>query len=360
MNRNYLLVLLLTLPAASHAVPPPAFSGPPTAFAGFDTSTEKAYFRLNLAKGGEFTGVLDFTGGTHNTIRGTLDVSGSFSGIAKPSLTPFTLSLTGSTVSTYVLTGSAAGVGLEGFPLAYAKGQPVTEAGRYTSATVVSGTGNIPRGYGYGTLIVSKAGTGLFSGKLPDGTPFTTSSRMVIDGTTFHLYVLDDRNLNNKKGFLVGYTVFESPNSFTGAYLWQKPATKSPYYPDGFEVSVETGGALYPKSNVPFSSGSGTMIFLAGNLATTGSASLTISSTGVVKVDGTFPTNVKLSINRNTGAFGGTFDFPSMVGGTTVNSPVKYRGAVFQSGSASVGYGYFLSPVTNGTGASGSVQIIQN
>jgi acetamidase/formamidase len=102
------------------------------------------------------------------------------------------------------------------------------------------------------------------------------------------------------------------------------------------------------------------MFFLAGNLATTGSESFTISSTGVVKVDGTFPTNVKLSINRNTGFFGGTFDFPRMVGGTTVNSPIKYRGAVFQSGSNSLGYGYFLSPLTDGTGASGSVQLTPN
>jgi len=351
MNRNYLLALLLILPAASQAVPPAAFSGPPTAFSGIDLSAQKAYFHLNLAKGGKFTGVLDFTGGTHNTIRGTLDVSGSCSGIAKPSLTPFTLSLTGSTVSTYLLTGTAAGVGFEGFPLAYAKGQTVTEVGRYTTAAEVTGTGNIPHGFGYGTVTVSKAGIGMFSGKLPDGTPFTTSSRMVADGTATHLFVLDDRNLNNKKGFLVGYAVFELAGGFIDAFVWQKPATKSPYYPAGFNTTINGAGYLYSKSVAPFGSGSGTMLFTAGNLASTGTATFTISSTSMVSVNPPNPLNVKLSINRNTGSIAGTFDVAS--------KPVKYKGLLLQTGSTTTfGYGYFLSPLVDGTGASGAVEIV--
>jgi len=359
MIYKYLLALFLLafliVPAASHAVPPPAFSGPPTAFAGLDPGTAKAFVRLNLAKGGKFTGVLDFTGGTHNTIRGTLGVTGSFAGIANPSKTPFTLVLTGSTVSTYLLTGSAAGINFEGFPLAYMKGQTVTEAGRYTSVIEVTGTGDVPRGFGYATVNVSKTGAGSVSGKLPDGTGFTMSGKIVAAGTTTHLLVLDDRNLDNKKGYYAGLLEFAPSHEIIGDFQWLKPVTKSPYYPAGFSTTAIEEGFLYSKSVAPFTGGSGTMLFTAGNLSSTGTATFAISSTGMVSVNSPNPLDVKLSFNRNTGSFGGTFIFPN----TSAGKPVKYKGQVLQDGTTSLAFGYFLSPLTNGTGASGGVQINQ-
>jgi hypothetical protein len=132
MNRNLfrsilLSLPLLVLPAAARAVPPPspAFSGPPADFVGFDASVGpgKAYLKLDLAKAGRFTGILNFVGMSHNVIHGTLDVSGSFSGIATPSQTPYTLLLVGSTSSTYELTGTTPGENIVGFPFAYMKGQ---------------------------------------------------------------------------------------------------------------------------------------------------------------------------------------------------------------------------------------------
>jgi len=68
------------------------------------------------------------------------------------------------------------------------------------------------------------------------------------------------------------------------------------------------------------------------------------------------PLNVKLSFNRNTGSFGGAFIFPN----TSAGKPVKYKGQVLQDGTTSLGFGYFLSPLTNRTGASGVVQIGAN
>ena len=361
MNRNILFaLLLLILPAASHATPPPAFSGPPASFAGFDLAVGKVYFRLKLAKAGRFTGVLDVTGASHNIIRGTLDVSGSFSGIANPSKTPYTLALTGSTVATYFITGSAAGVNFDGFPMAYMRGQTVTELGRYTSVIETSGTTDIPHGLGYSTINVGKTGNAIISGKLPEGTSFTTSSLIVADGTATHLLIVDDRNLNNTKGFLVGYMAFQTTPSKTvsGDLIWQKPATKSHYYPAGFKTSVLDEGFFYDKSVAPFTSGSGTVALFHGNLASTGTQSFTISSGGVIKMDTPNPSGVKLSINRNNGSFSGAFNY-SQLAGSTGNALVKYKGLLLQTGSTTTfGYGYFLSPLVDGTGASGAVEIV--
>ena len=212
--RNLLLALSLLLsPAAARA---DTFAGPPDTFYAIDVSGDRVYVRLNLMKAGRFTGTVDTVGGSHNVIKGTLDVSGSFSGTTIPSQTPYFVTITGSTPSTYLLTGSASGAIIEGFPLAHVKGQAVAQQGLYTSYLVATSTSPSPV-VGYATIRVTKTGATMLSGKLPDGTTFTAASNVVADGTSLTLAVIDDRTLYNKKGSLSGYLEF-SPTIIAGGF----------------------------------------------------------------------------------------------------------------------------------------------
>jgi len=235
LNIRLLALALLLFPAATRAVAD-TFAGPPDTFYAIDVSGYKVYVRLNLMKAGRFTGTMDTVGGSHNVIKGTLDVSGSFSGTTIPSQTPYFITITGSTPSTYLLTGSTSGASLEGFPLAHVKGQAVAQQGLYTSYLVASSTVSAPL-VGYATIRVTQAGATMLSGKLPDGTTFTAASNVVADGTSLYLAIFTDRTLYNKKGSLSGYLAF-APMSIAGEFLWEKPATKGPYYPAAFSAGV--------------------------------------------------------------------------------------------------------------------------
>jgi len=352
---NLLLGLaLLTLPAAARAVPSTAtFSGPPDAFFGGDISQGQAYIRLNLAKEGKFTGILNFTGGTHNVIKGTLQASGSFSGTTSVNNIPYTLQVTGSTPGTYSLSGSAAGSTFIAFPQIDVKGGTLPPPAKFNNLMEATGTGNIPGGFGYNTLHVGKMGTGMLSGKLPDGTTFTAAGKLVADGTNIYILFLDDRSLYNRKGEVSGYLAFDGTQS-EGEFVWIKPATKGPYYPAGFTTRLGTGGYVYSRS-VGDTFTSGTLAFNGGMLGTSGTEfTFTVSSKGVATVTPPNPSDFKLSINAATGAVKGAFNFPQMISGKTV--VVKYSGILLQDGTTPFISGYFLSPIISGSGTSGSFE----
>jgi len=354
MNRNLFHNLLftlslLTLPAVTQASPPPApaFSGLPATFIGsdFSPSNGSLYLKLSLAREEKFTGRFDIPGGSRNVIRGTLDVSGSVSGVTTPSQTPYWLKVTGSTPSTYVITGSTAGQGFVGLPLAYMKGHSLTQAGTYTAVLEVSGTGAAPTGFGFGTLHVSKTGATMFAGKLPDGTSFTASSNVVADGTSAYLLILNDQSIYNRKGLLTGFLAFQ-PMGLMGDFTWQKPVTKGPYYPAAFSVSASLTGFPYSKT-VSDVLTSGTMELIGGMLQSSGTlAGFTVSNKRFV-FNPPNSLNLKLSINAATAAVKGSFDFPG------TNSKVKLNGLVLQDGTIPVTLGYFRSPIISGSASTG-------
>jgi len=282
-----------------------------------------------------------------------LNVSGSFSGAASPSQTPYWIAVTGSTPSTYALTGSTAGLALTGFPLAHMKGQTLPDVGTYNAALEITGTGFVPQGFGYAKVHVGKTGASSISGKLPDGTSFTAAGALLADGTIAQLFVVDDRSLYNRKGGLSGYVAFEGPLS-TGRLSWQKPPITGPYYPAGFSAQVQEIGYPFSKSTGNLLT-TGTISFTGGMLANSGTnAGFTFSNKRYV-FNPPNPLNVKLAIDPVTGAMKGSFDFPQMVSGKTV--AVKYNGLLLEDGTTPVAaVGYFLSPVISGSGSSGSVE----
>jgi len=350
MNRalfnNRLLALalsLLLIPAAAHAA---TFAGPPDNFNALDIGTDKVFVRLNLMNAGKFIGSMDFAGGTHNTIKGTLDVSGSFSGTAIPSQTPYILVLTGSTHSTYLLTGSAAGKEFEGFPFAHIKGQTVTQQGIYTSYIVTTSTTPVPL-IGYATLRVGKTGATMLSGKLPDATSFTAGGNVLAYGTSTYLVIFNDRALYNKKGLFSGYIEFNAGNISGPSFLWQKPMTKGPYYPDPFTASAAITGFPYSKAMGDLFT-SGTTEFFGGMLTSSTAQAFTVANKRIVTVNSPNPLNMKLAINGATAAFRGSFNFPD-----STHTLVKYSGILLQEGTVPLSVGYFRSPIVSGSGSIG-------
>jgi hypothetical protein len=341
-NPRLLALALLLVPAAARAA---TFSGPPDTFYAMDLGTDKVFVRLNLKNAGDFTGTMDLPGNSHNVLKGTLDVSGSFSGVATPSQTPFFIHITGSTPSTYLLTGSAAGENLDGFPIAHVKGQTVAQQGLYTAYLAASGT-SIPVLIGNATMRVSKAGAVMVSGKLPDGTSFTAGSNLVADGTFFKFAMFNDRTLYNKKGRLTGFLEFITGGA-GGQFAWQKPATKGAYYPAPFSAVMSFSGFPFSKS-VGDAFTSGTIEFIGGMLTSSTSQGFTVADKRTVTVNSPNPLNVKLSINGSTAAVRGSFNFPD-----STQTLVKYSGILLQDGTTPIAIGSFRSPIVSGSGSFG-------
>jgi len=361
MNRNLLLRLaLFILPTAGFVITSSAatFSGPPAKFVGLNFANP-AYVTFDLAAAGKFTGVIEVPQRSRTVIRGTLDVTGSFSGTSDTGKAPFFVVVSGSTPSTYGLSGSAAGRAFEALPFAYSKGQTAVETGTYTSYIVASGTAaGIPKAIGYATLTVAKTGAARLRGKLPDGTSFTTASNILAEGTSSHYLILYDGNLYNKKGFMLDVISDILPADFEGSLTWMKMPDKSPYYPAGFTTPGENLGFRYSRMPAPFTSGSGVILLAGGGLATTGTGTFTVSSTGKITINPPNSSNIKVSINDATGASKGSFDYRHMVGGKTVDSKVRLGGLLIEtSTNSSVVIGNFLSPVTSGSGSAGVVEL---
>jgi hypothetical protein len=275
-----------------------------------------------------------------------LDVSGSFAGTAIPSQTPYTLVLTGSTHSTYVLSGSAGGKTFEGFPFAHVKGQTVTQQGVYTAYMVTTGTAVVPL-VGYATIRVGKTGATMISGKLADATSFTAGGNVLAYGTSTYLVMFNDRALYNKKGLLTGYLLFNGTSSISAQLLWQKPMTKGPYYPGAFSANEALTGYTYSKAAGDLFT-SGTIGFYSGILTSSTSQGFTVANKRMVTVNSPNPLNVKLSINGATGAVRGSFNFPD-----STQTLVKYSGILLQEGTSPFAVGYFRSPIVSGSASFG-------
>jgi hypothetical protein len=358
MNRHLLVILFLAAAARPITSSAATFSGPPAKFVGI-TAFAASYVTFDLAAGGKFTGVINLPQKPRFVMRGTLDVTGSFSGTTDTGKAPFYVLVGGSTPSTYIVTGSADGLPFEGFPLAYSKGQTATETGTYTSFMTATGTASgVPKGAGYATLTVAKSGAVRMRGKLPDGTSFTAASYVLAEGTSTHILILYDGNIYHKKGYFYDVMPDILPATFVGDFAWMKMPDNSPYYPAGFTAQGDNNGFRYNRMPSPFTSGSGDFIIAGGGLATTGTGTFTVSSSGKITINPPNSSNIKVSIDDATGAAKGSFDYPHIVGSRTVNSKVRFGGLLLETATdSSVVVGGFLSPVTSGSGSGGSVEM---
>jgi hypothetical protein len=326
----------------------PPFVGAAESFVGISPSGF-AGLTLSLQANGRFTGKLMAYPGSYS-ISGSLNSAGYFAGTYGKPPVAYSITVTGSTPGTYLLTGSSNGSELSAYPDAYAKGQTVAELGKYTALFTGTDTSPaIPQGTGYATVTVSKTGAGSVTGKLADGTSFSSSSVLVAGSNGNELFIFDP-NIYSKKGLLSGILQFGNPpdGAFTGTLLWQKAPHKGTYYAAGFQSVLSATGALYTydKTNpVPFTTG--TVTFSGGGLEGPVMQPFTVSDKGIVT---TGTTAVKLTIKGSTGAVSGSFK-PD---GST--KAISFSGLLIQQ-PAPIAGGYFLGPVVSGTGLSGNVTL---
>lgn len=362
-----LLTLILPFVSQAKPVPLPKFAGPPENFAGL-LSTGKVLLTLNLSKYGVFTGVLDFASGDHDALKGTVDSAGFFSGTTGAKKTPYSLRITGSTPATYLLTGSAEGQQIIAYPAAYSSTGTATEEGTYNvllSDSTVSDT--IPAGIGHATVTIGKTGSAKITGNLGDGTAFT-SGGYIVSGSSVHEFIVYKRGLyKSPTGLFSGVLDFNfvptpvglkplivpTVIEITGNLLWRKPSVGGDYYPDGFSTTAAAQGLLYSKTaGIPFTSG--TLSITGGILGSTGtSQAFTVTSTGV-DVSSPNPNDVKLTINKTTGAVSGSFKYEVPTSRTPKLETINFSGLLLQDGTDSEAAGYFQSPVVSGTGLFGS------
>ena len=372
INKLILLLVALTLPLISQAkpVPVPKFAGPPETFVGL-LSTDKVLLSVDLGRSGAFTGVLDFADGDHDSLKGTVNVSGFFSGTTGKIIhMPYTLQITGSTPNTYQLTGSAEGQKIIAYPAAYASTGTATEEGTYNvllSDSTLSDS--IPAGIGHATVTIGRNGSAKIAGNLGDGTAFT-SGGVIIAGASNHQFIVYDRGLYHSPfGLVSGVLSFNSVSSpvgltplivdtnvieLSGDLLWRKPPVSGDYYPHGFVTSITTQALPYAKAvGIPFTTG--TLALTGGILGATGTTqAFTVSSSGNVVVDLPNPNDVKLTINKTNGSISGSFKVEVPTTHLPKLETVSFSGLLLQNGTESVGAGYFESPVVSGTGLYGS------
>ena len=198
---------------------------------------------------------------------------------------------------------------------------------------------NVPQGYGYGTLAVTKKGIGALSGMLGDGTKITRRAR-VSKYATWPLY----DTLYGKQGASVGWVTFVATNSTVDATVdWFRPTNStSAYYPDGFTTNVTLVGEKYvvPGAGGTTAAGDRQVTLSGGNLASNIVHAITVDTKGNVTVSTPNDENLKMKLNPATGAFSGSFTHP------VLSKTITFNGLVLQTDGP--GAGYFLGSSESG------------
>ena len=119
-------------------------------------------------------------------------------------------------------------------------------AGRYNVAFPAERTNAdpaLPKGDGYGVLIVSESGLARLAGTLADGTNFSRGGWIAEDGN-FAFYT----PLYAGRGELSGRLNFgdTSESDLAGPLMWQRPRDPAAaWFPQGFATTIATIGARY-------------------------------------------------------------------------------------------------------------------
>lgn len=233
-----------------------------------------------------------------------------------------------------------------------------TVSTRYNLAAAVEaghlGNNAYPQGHGYGALTVTKAGVASIAGVLQDGTAFSCSKALWLDGTV-QVFVPLYLNLGVLDGTLLldaGAGFSPADNSLTGSLFWKRPASTKvgdKLFAAGFETRVDMMGAAYTPP------ATGYRVLALGNTATHASVVLDLTGGGLAAPLETFLTLstankvvtfapndhvYSLTFTPTTGAFTGKFSV------TGPARTVSCNGLILQDASTGLasGYGYFLLP----------------
>jgi hypothetical protein len=216
-------------------------------------------------------------------------------------------------------------------------------AGKYTLSLAGNISGqSLPGGYSYGTLTIDAAGSVKFTGKLAEGSTFSSSAALSKEGA-WPLY----SSLYSGGGSIFGWITVtnSSEGDLRGIVNWFKPVTTSKLYPAGFAVESELSGSKFtpPASGVnliPWTQGS--ISFEGGGLHPPFANTITTAARNKI-VNGS-SNSLTLTLNATLGTFTGSAKAP----GSATSIPLQ--GVWLQQWN--IGYGFFL-----GTNASGAISI---
>jgi hypothetical protein len=290
---------------------------------------------LTISKKGAYTGTLLINGGSH-PISGAFNLDGQATNrisrtTAQGGLLTVVLSLTDGPPPQ--VTGTVSNAAWVSTNLIADRATnnpgalPSTEYTMLIPPDTKTAPTNSPGGYGY-ALITNHVGTVKITGALADGTAFSQSVPVSLDG-----YVPVYANLYSSKGLLLGWINLDLTNNDGVGLTWVHPETRSGLYVKGFTNILLTNQILLsPWTN------SSTNIFAATNLSILD----TINDTNAL-MDFT----VTISNDYKLGEVAG----PAPLSGCCINPKTGLLKVTIGSGvNQMTGYGAFLLNETNGCG----------
>jgi hypothetical protein len=258
---------------------------------------------------------------------------------------------------------------------------PAAEKGKYTALFLAQAAPNhtvlkenFPQGAGYGTVIVSAAGTAKIVGVLADGSKVSYTNALS-KNNDWPVFVA----LYGKKGFVTGNAVFNPTPVRADAdasgdnFIWVKPngLAKQNLYPAGWPGSITTdfvaskfiapktptnagtvlGAGVAGGSNLTIVTAEGGLVTTAG-VATSNDATIDANSkvtVGAATTGLTGANTLKTSLVAKTGALSGSFIHPA------TNKAVKFAGVAYQKTESAAGFFIYLPPANaSGVPAAGS------
>ena len=226
-------------------------------------------------------------------------------------------------------------------------------AGRYTvafPADRASADPNVPKGDGYGVLVVSESGAAMLSVALADGTAFSRGGWVAEDGS-FPFYAA----LYARRGELSGMLNFSdtAQSDLAGALFWQRPhLPAAARFPLGFDSTIAAAGARYtapaagqPVLAVSAATPNAQLVFGAGDFSSEIIQPADVSADNLVAIASPAVDQLVAAIDADKGTFSGRFTHP-VTGAKTL-----FRGVILQKQDA--GCGFFLGLEQSGYTAIG-------
>jgi hypothetical protein len=217
---------------------------------------------------------------------------------------------------------------------------------------------DIPQGSGYASFFVAATGTLTVTGKTADGQAISSAGFIGPNGE-IAIYTSLYANLGSIAGTLtLTATTPISENTVSGTLTWSKPKTTTRTYPEKFgPLTLNADGkylASAPSGRIVLglpAAGNAALTFTQGGLANTAInpnvSAFDYSAANHVTMptfaSGKNPAKVTLAINKNTGAFSGTFTLVDTLPALT--RTCAYQGMIIRQAPDTVkAKGYFLLP----------------
>lgn len=320
---------------------------------GSPSHASSGFVSVKMTTSGGFSGKLTL-GGVVYSVKGKFDAAGdTIATIARKNQAPLTLTLhvdlagdtgrmTGSVTDgtlTASVTADRARTSAEG---------PSPFAGRYTLSLPGSSSGALPRGHGFGTMVVDSAGIAKMSGSLADGRSFSQSAAISKNGV-LPIYAA----LYSGTGSLAGNVTCRETGAsdVDGSVRWTKPERLTDRYQQAaINHSISLIGSRYVAPakgttvlDVVAGPNNSELEFTAGNLDSQLAQTATLDASNRVVISARVIAGISAKVSTSNGRFTGAFVHP--VSGVSR----KFTGVVFQKQNA--GFGYFLGVDLSGTAA---------